>query len=103
MEEEGQSRVVERYIVSAPVAGRLLRVTLEEDDPVQAEKVVAHIDPLPMASRVEEVEAEIRALRERVAGVEVDDSPDRVDIDQIARAVELVVALLAEHALELTK
>ena len=34
VEEEGKTRVVDRYVVSAPVAGALLRVDLEDGDAV---------------------------------------------------------------------
>jgi HlyD family secretion protein len=40
LDEEGETRVRDRYVVSAPVAGRLLRIELEPGDPVQARKTV---------------------------------------------------------------
>ena len=36
IDEEGETRVRERFVVSAPVAGRLLRIELEPGDPVAA-------------------------------------------------------------------
>lgn len=36
IDEDGKTRVRERYVVAAPVAGRLLRVTLKAGDPVEA-------------------------------------------------------------------
>lgn len=46
IDEEGETRVRERFIVSAPVAGRLLRIDLEPGDPVVAGKtVVARLAP----------------------------------------------------------
>lgn len=46
IDEEGRTRIRERYVVSAPLAGRLLRVTLEPGDAVQAEQtVIAAIEP----------------------------------------------------------
>ena len=70
LEEEARTKVIDRYLVSAPVAGRLQRITLEAGDEVEKDAQVALIDPLPLKSRVEEVEANIRALKERMAGVE---------------------------------
>ena len=48
--EEGKTRVKQRYIVTAPLAGRLRRITLDPGDEVKAgETVVAVIEPLPPA------------------------------------------------------
>ncbi|HKZ78988.1 MAG TPA: efflux RND transporter periplasmic adaptor subunit [Pyrinomonadaceae bacterium] len=46
---EGKTRVRDRYIVAAPVAGRLRRITLRRGDSVQRDQVIAQIDPLPLA------------------------------------------------------
>ncbi len=43
--EEGRTRVRERFVVSAPVAGRVLRVELEPGMPVAAGQVVATLRP----------------------------------------------------------
>lgn len=51
VDEEGETRVRERYVVAAPTAGRLLRITLEEGDPVAAGAVVARIEPAPLGPR----------------------------------------------------
>ena len=46
IDEEGETRVRERFIVSAPVAGRLQRVELEPGDPVVcARTIVARLVP----------------------------------------------------------
>jgi len=49
--EEGRTRVVERYVVAAPVAGRLARITLKEGDDVRAGTLVAQIYPTPESPR----------------------------------------------------
>lgn len=46
VEEEGKTRVRERYVVSAPVAGTLQRITLEAGDAVAPGQVLAVIEPL---------------------------------------------------------
>src|SRR5688572_28732503 len=44
--EEGRTRIKERYVVSAPLSGRLLRVALKPGDTVEAGRtVVAVIEP----------------------------------------------------------
>jgi HlyD family secretion protein len=47
VEEDGKTRVRERYIVAAPLAGRLTRVGLKAGDKVAADDVVATIMPPP--------------------------------------------------------
>lgn len=44
--EEGKTRLKQRYVVSAPVAGRVRRITLQPGDAVRASQVVAEIEPL---------------------------------------------------------
>jgi HlyD family secretion protein len=40
LDHEGRTRVRERYVVAAPVAGRMLRISLEPGDPVTAGRTV---------------------------------------------------------------
>jgi HlyD family secretion protein len=48
IDEEGETRVRHRFVVSAPVSGRLLRIELEPGDPVARERsVVARLLPDP--------------------------------------------------------
>ncbi|MBT8063059.1 MAG: efflux RND transporter periplasmic adaptor subunit [Xanthomonadales bacterium] len=44
--EEGKTRVIDRYVVSAPIAGYVRRIELEVGDSVTAGQVVAHLDPM---------------------------------------------------------
>jgi HlyD family secretion protein len=46
VDEEGRTRLTERYVVSAPLAGRLARITLREGDAVSADTVVATLTPV---------------------------------------------------------
>jgi HlyD family secretion protein len=46
---EGKTRVRDRYVVGAPVAGRLRRIILRRGDAVERGQVIAQIDPLPLA------------------------------------------------------
>jgi HlyD family secretion protein len=45
IEEEGKTRVRERYVISAPVTGHLRRIDLKVGDPVAAGQILAWIDP----------------------------------------------------------
>jgi HlyD family secretion protein len=61
IEEDAKTRLRERYVVSAPLAGRLERITLREGDAVAAGTVVARLQPV-LAPLVDE-----RTLREQQA------------------------------------
>src|SRR5512140_349393 len=72
VDEDGRTRVRERYVVAAPLAGRLTRVRLKAGDSVKADDVVAAIvpSPAPLLDPRSRVEAEQRlgaaeAARER--------------------------------------
>jgi len=45
VDEDGKTRVRDRYIVSAPLAGKLARIELEPGDPVTAGMTVARLSP----------------------------------------------------------
>jgi HlyD family secretion protein len=46
---EGRTRVRDRYVVAAPVAGRLRRITLRRGDTVQPDQLIARVESLPLA------------------------------------------------------
>jgi len=62
VDEEGETRAQDRFVVAAPVPGRLLRIALEEGDAVTRDQVVATIEPSPLSQRErEEVLARVTA------------------------------------------
>ena len=62
IDEEGETRVRERFLVSAPVAGRLLRVELEPGDQVRRGKtVLARLVPAAPALLDARSQAELKA------------------------------------------
>ena len=73
VEEEGETRVRDRFLVSAPVAGQVLRIALEPGDPVREdETVLATFLPaapvlLDARSRAE-AEAAVAAARATLGG-----------------------------------
>lgn len=85
LDEEGRTRVRRRFVISAPVAGRVQRIDLEPGDPVVRNETVVAVfkpaDPLPLDVRsraeaeaaVKAAEAALgraRAERERAAAAE---------------------------------
>ncbi len=80
VDEDGKTRLADRYTVSAPLAGRLSRITLREGDRVAAGAPVAVLTPMLPAMLDE------RTLRELQARVEsARDNVQRADA-RIARA-----------------
>jgi len=76
IEEEGRTRVIDRYIVSAPVDGVACRVQLEVGDPVEQGQILLGITPLESqvldprsraqaSARVSAAESALRAAREQ--------------------------------------
>jgi HlyD family secretion protein len=67
IEEEGKTRLADRYVVSAPLAGHLERITLREGDAVEAGATVAQLRPA-LPSMLDD--RTLRELRARVEGAE---------------------------------
>lgn len=49
VDEQGETRAHDRFVVTAPVAGKLARIELHDGDAVQKNQVVARIAPLPLS------------------------------------------------------
>lgn len=60
VDEQGETRIHDRYLVSAPVTGHLERIQLHEGDEVTSRTVLATLHPVPL---------DIRERRELSAGV----------------------------------
>jgi HlyD family secretion protein len=74
--EEGKTRVIDRFVISAPVAGLARRIDLDVGDMVTEGQIVAHLDPLPSEvldprsraeamARVAAAQAALHAAREK--------------------------------------
>jgi HlyD family secretion protein len=70
VDAEGRTRVQDRFVVAAPVDGRLSRVELSAGDEVEEGEIVARIDPLPFTSQVRQAQARIDSLQAEIAGVD---------------------------------
>jgi HlyD family secretion protein len=78
VDEDGRTRIKERYVVSAPVAGQLRRIELHPGDPVIAgQTVVAKIEPVApelldartrsaLAARVRAAEGQVQLADPRI-------------------------------------
>jgi HlyD family secretion protein len=68
VDEDGRTRLRDRFVVSAPLAGRLSRIALRAGDAVEADAPIATLTP-SLAPMLDE-----RTLREQQARVEVTDA-----------------------------
>jgi len=90
--DEGRTRIRDVYAVAAPVGGRLLRVSAEAGDRVEAREVVARLLPSEPAFLDARTEAEARAA---VDLAEAGLAAARADAESAAAALELAQS---EHA-----
>ena len=67
IQEEGRTRVIDRYVITAPVAGTTCRVDLDVGDPVEKDEPLVNINPLQSQPLDPRSQAEARA---RVAAAE---------------------------------
>jgi HlyD family secretion protein len=100
IDEEGMTRVRDRYTVAAPFAGQLSRISLKEGDPVSRGQVVARLDPAPLDPRArEQAEARLRAAEDaqRVADAVLQQARD--NYGQAVRDRERADSLAAQGLL----
>jgi HlyD family secretion protein len=83
IEEDGRTRLKDRYAVSAPAAARLVRIALREGDRVNAGDTVATLLPL-MSAMVDERSSREAAARLQAARAGVQRAAARVERTRIA-------------------
>jgi HlyD family secretion protein len=94
IDEDGEARSHDRYVVAAPVSGKLERIELHDGDHVTRNQLLAVIDPPPLDARqLQEYKAKVdaAALRQMQAREEVERARAKMDLarkDQ-ARAEQL--------------
>lgn len=96
VDEQGETRAHDRFVVTAPVAGRLMRIDLHDGDPVQANQVVAQIAPLPLsvregdeqAARIAAAESRQREAEELVRHAQEDLAQARRESARVERLVK---------------
>jgi HlyD family secretion protein len=95
IDEDGEVRAHNRYVVAAPVGGRLTRIALLEGDGVTRDQVVARLAPLPLSAREREeqtarvaaAEALRREAEERVRQAQADYEQSKRERERIERLV----------------
>lgn len=106
VDEDGETRAHDRFVVASPIPGRMLRIELEEGDTVRANQVVVRIQPLPLnqqqreevLGRIESAEAAKREADARVEHAREDYEQSKRDwerAEQLARE-----KVISDQALE---
>jgi HlyD family secretion protein len=86
VDEEGRTRVRQRYVLAAPAEGRLLRIALEEGDAVAEGDVVARLQPIPLDPRTRAAsEARLAAARARRREADAQVAKARASLAQAQR------------------
>jgi len=92
VEESGKTRLRDRYIVSAPVAGKLTRLTLREGDTIKAGDVVALVLPAPPPlldeRRLQEQREQVAAADANVSRAEVNFQKAVILLSQAAQDLQ---------------
>jgi HlyD family secretion protein len=91
IEEEGQTRVRDRYVVSSPLAGRVLRIDLEPGDEIERGQVVARVraeaPPLLDARTRAEAQAALDAARASHGRAQAEEHRAKAALAQMQREV----------------
>ncbi len=128
VDEEGHTRVRDRFVIAAPIAGRLARIALTAGDAVEPGAVVARMNPLPLdprarteaTARLDAAEAAKRAADARVEqaraareqaqrtgerarhlsakGTIAKEEREQAELEETVRQKELEAATFAAHA-----
>ena len=97
IDEEGVTHIRDRFVVSSPLAGRVLRIELEPGDPVKRGQVVARVraeaPPLLDARTRAEAQATLESARAALGRVRADVERARATLDQARRELARVQEL----------
>lgn len=107
IDEDGRTRVRDRYTISAPLVGRLARITLREGDAVATNAVVATLLPLlsPMldARTLQELSARVEVADAMLARADARIRSTRVALDQAQNELKRSEQLAPKNYVALTK
>ena len=86
IDEDGKTRLADRYVVSAPLAGKLARITLKEGDAVEADMALALLSSVLPAMRDErtlrKLQARVESAEDNVQRAETRIARSQVSLDQ---------------------
>jgi HlyD family secretion protein len=100
LDEEGRTRVRDRYVVVAPVTGRVARIDLQAGDSVAQGSIVARMSPAPLDPRGrQQAEAVVQAAEDGRRAADAGVAEARATRDQARRNRERVATLAGQKLL----
>src|SRR4249919_1444186 len=103
VDEEGVTRVRDRFMVSAPVSGRVLRIELEPGDHVTRGQVVARVraeaPPLLDARTRAEAEAVVESAKAALGRTRAEEQRAKATLDQARRDLARVRTLAEDRVI----
>jgi len=101
IDEEGMTRVRDRFVVSSPLSGRVLRIDLEPGDRVTRGQIIARVraeaPPLLDARSRAESEAAVDSARAALGRARAEEQRAKASLTQAQREVERVRGLAREN------
>jgi HlyD family secretion protein len=99
VEDEGRTRVIDRYVVSAPIAAHARRVTFDVGDEVRAGQIIAVLEPVAAPAldirtlaearaRVSAAEASLAVARQEAKAADASEAFARQEYERIRRLGE---------------
>jgi HlyD family secretion protein len=93
VDEEGETRAHDRFVIAAPVAGRVERIELHDGDAVRSGQTVASIHPMPLdvkevrelTARVQTAEALSREAEQQARHAQSDYEQSRRERERVER------------------
>ena len=100
VDEEGKTRVRDRYVVAAPIAGRVARIDLREGDSVGRDAEVARLYPAPLDARArEEATARVAEAEDAKRAADAAVGQARAALEQAQRSRARALELAGQNAL----
>jgi len=114
IEEEGKTRVIDRYIVSSPVAAYARRIDLNVGDAIKQGQSLMQLEPLPSAvldsrsraaarARIEAAKSTFEASREQAAAAQAEAELAQLEYDRIVNLCKVQCASKGEEDQALTR
>jgi HlyD family secretion protein len=100
VDEEGETRVRDRFVVGAPVAGRVSRITAREGDSVRAGALLARMFPAPLDPRTRaEAAARLAAAEDAQRATAAAVAQARAAYEQAVRERQRAGQLASQNAI----
>ena len=114
IDEEGKTRVIDRYIISAPVAGYAHRIELDVGDQIKEGQTLLTLDPLPSATldprsrataqaRIESAKATLESARKQATAAKAEAEMAQIEYERTANLCKVQCVSKEEEDLAQTK